>query len=37
MTYDQWKDPTDCSPDDDSDWLSLIDCFEQWMDRREDG
>lgn len=34
MTYDQWKDPTDYSPDDDSDWLSLVDAFEEWEDRQ---
>lgn len=34
MTYDQWKDPTDYSPDDDSDWLSLIETFDAWEDRQ---
>jgi hypothetical protein len=34
MTYDQWKDPTDYSDDDDSDWLSLIETFEEWEDRQ---
>lgn len=33
MTYDQWKDPTDCSPDDDSDWQSLVDAFEELLGR----
>lgn len=32
MTYDQWKDPTDYSPDDDSDWASLVETFEGWED-----
>lgn len=35
MTYDQWKDPTDCSPDDDSDWLSLVETLEEAEDRYE--
>lgn len=35
MSYDMWRDPTDHSPDDDSDWLSLVDAFEAWLDRCE--
>jgi hypothetical protein len=37
MTYDMWKTdyPTNDGPDDDSDWLSLVAAFEEWLDRNE--
>ena len=35
MTYDQWKNdyPANEGPDDNSDWQSLVDAFEELLDR----